>query len=337
VWTAWTALAPLAASAGSQALQADHRGELALVTTETGARLRFASGAELELPLPARAAISRLAAGAAGWIATGSQTAAGRTRLLLLAGDERQARRLAPPRRRATAALQVEPVPLVGRRGLAGLAWLEGDSRQRLAVRAADWDGAGWGGPQEVAPPSAGSQLALAGAVLRDSSSLLVWSAFDGGDDEVLWSLRARASWSAPARLAADNAVPDIAPALVALPGGGAVAAWSRFDGREYRLALARFDGRAWREPEIVGPPGALYASFVAFADGRPEIVLLARRAAPRGWVAVSLDAAGSPSRVAELEKPGAQRPLLRPDGPLLHLAWPVERREATAFWRPIP
>jgi hypothetical protein len=331
------ALSPPAAVAGPPALQAERQGDLALVSTASGARLRFASGVELELPVPAGAAISGLSAGADGWVATGWQAAAGGTRLLLLAGDRHRARRLPPPARRATSALQVEPVPLVGRRGLAGLAWLEGDSRSTLAVRAADWDGAGWGSPQEVAPPSAGSQLALAGAVLRDSSALLVWSAFDGRDDEVLWSRRAQATWSPPARLGRDNAVPDIAPALLALPGGGALAAWSRFDGRQYRLALARFDGRAWQEPAIVGPPSALYPDFVTFGEARPEILLLARRAAPSGWVAVSLDAAGSPRQVAEVAAPGADRPLLRPDGPRLHLAWPAARKEATAFWRPFP
>ncbi|HEX5760898.1 MAG TPA: hypothetical protein VF121_17045, partial [Thermoanaerobaculia bacterium] len=143
---------------------------------------------------------------------------------------------------------------------LAGLAWLEGADGRSLAVRFARWDGERWARPRTVAAPGPGSQTALAAARLADASWLLAWSRFDGADDEVVWSRSAGPegeSWSAPRRIAQDNAVPDVTPALTAVAGGGAVAAWSRYDGEDYRVVTARFDGRGWSAPRAVGPAGS--------------------------------------------------------------------------------
>src|SRR5690606_27472122 len=113
--------------------------------------------------------------------------------------------------------------------------------------------------PERVAAPGPGSQLALSGAVLRDGSTMLVWSRFDGEDDEIFWSRHDGRRWSAPARLAHDNRVPDVTPVVAPL-GDGAVVAWSRFGQGTYHLTTAHWSRAAgWSAGERTGPRGSVH------------------------------------------------------------------------------
>lgn len=201
-----------------------------------------------------------------------------------------------------------EPVPIAVAGELAGLAWLEGGTRESYGVRYAPWTGAGWGAVEEVAPPGPGSQLALGAARLADGRLLLVWAGWDGGDDEIRFALRdAGGGWSAPARVAADNDVPDITPAVTAA-GEGALVAWSRYVDGQYRVAVARYDGERFRAAKLIGRPGTLYPSFEAPAPhGGPR--LLFRNARPAGWTVVQLDRSGAVERQFFVEAPDAARP----------------------------
>ncbi len=212
-------------------------------------------------------------------------------------------------------------VPLASAAGeLAGLAWLEGSDRQSYAVRVSDWDGMRWSEPRTVAPAAAGSQLALSGTTLADGSKLLVWSRFDGQDDEVVAARFADGSWGPVVALDADNAVPDITPALVAVPGG-ALAAWSRYDGHDYRVVLSRFDGEKWSVPAWAGPAGSTSPQLtrsepdgVAGAAGPRKAAsawLTFASARPRGWSVVELDRAGGELRRGRVEEAPAARPAL--------------------------
>jgi hypothetical protein len=189
---------------------------------------------------------------------------------------------------------------------LVGLAWLEGDSLARLGVWAAAWDGSRWHDLEQVAPPGAGSQLALAGAVLADGSWLLCWSAFDGGDDEVVWSRRGGGRWSPPLPLAGGDGVPDVTPAVRPL-GAGAELVWSRFRDGEYHLVASRLDSAGWSAPQDLGARGTLYPSW----EGESLLFRDARRGA---WVVARLD----DGRLAELASLAARadtRPAVLPDG----------------------
>lgn len=320
-----------AAPAAVQAAAAS--GELVLRRDGAAGRLLLPGGGELVVSLPARTELAAVAGAPHAWAAVGTTPERdGASRLLVLAGDADRARRLPGPAARAK--LQTQPTLFVGDQGLAGVAWLEGDERGALAVRAAAWDGRRWEAVREVAPRGPGSQLALAGALLADGSWLLVWAAYDGTDDEIVWSRRgADGLWSAPRRLAADNAVPDITPALLAV-GGGAVAAWSRFDGETYRLVTARFDGGRWSAPEVAGPAGSLYPTFAATAGGGAFLVY--RLALPRGWEVVELDAAGRAGRTAAVTVAGTERPVVRgAGGDGVSLSFPASGETATVAWRP--
>ncbi len=238
-----------------------------------------------------------------GWLAVGSKQVAGGRELMLWSGDAGKGDRAAPPAPQAppgrVGAVRAFPVPLLRDGELAGLAWLEGEAADRFAVLASAWDGREWTAPQTVSPPGKGSQLGLTGVVLADGSWLLAWSAFDGEDDEVLSSARRSAPsnqapstqapsnqgrWSAPARIGARNQVPDVTPALRA-DGDGALLAWSRYDGNDYRLVLARLAGRRWEPEEWAAGAGTILPRW----DGE---ALTFRDAAAGAWVAARVDAA---------------------------------------------
>jgi len=218
-----------------------------LVSSSGEALLELASGETFSARLPEGATLETTATLDSGWLAAGTQPTGPETKpasardLLLLTGNGQTVSTLpAPPGK--TAALRQEPLPLIENGRLTGLVWLEGESRRSLGVRFAVWTGTGWDTPEVVAPPGPGSQLALTAARLRNGTWLLAWSAFDGHDDEIVWSRRVHGAWSRPQRVAADNRVPDITPALTAASAAGdsALLAWSRYDAAlgEYRVVM---------------------------------------------------------------------------------------------------
>ena len=164
--------------------------------------------------------------------------------------------------------------------------------------------------------------MALAGAVLEDGSWLLVWTGFDGEDDETLFSHKVQGIWSTPELVHADNQVPDITPALVAL-SDGAVAAWSWFDGGDYRIKTARFDGQDWTVNEAIGGKGSVYPTLVSTELGAQ---LLFHSVSPEAWTVVEVDATGLLSRITSLPKSTRSRPLLLdPTADEVRFAWPSE------------
>jgi hypothetical protein len=178
------------------------------------------------------------------------------------------------------------------------MAWLEGEDRQSYAVAWAGWTGKSWSRPVLLAEKVAGSQLAMVGARLADGSQLLLWTRFDGHDDEIVGTRLAEGVWSEVKPIAPANEVPDITPSVVAIPGG-ALASWSRYDGREYRVVVSKFDGEHWSEPVWAAAPGSSAPTLVAAgrtaaADSGAGAALLSYTdARGRGWGVVELDSAG--------------------------------------------
>lgn len=327
-----SALLSLAGQAGAEASRP------LLLPARDGARLELASGERISLPVPRGAEIGTARAlDEEGWIAAGVRPdAAGRSEIFLLIGDESAVTELPPPAGRGSA-LRRQPLPLVEDGSLAGLLWLEGDNRTSLGVRFAEWTGAGWSAPQTVAAPGPGSQLALTAARLADGTWLAAWSAFDGTDDEIVWSRRGRnGAWSPARRAAAGNEVPDVTPALTATRDG-ALLAWSRFEGGEYRIVVSRFRQGAWSKPELAGPPGSLFPSFEPAPGGR--VWMLYRNAVPRGWTVAELDRNGRPVRHAAVESPtaAAERPVVRAGSGGLVLEWPGRTERRAAPWERLP
>lgn len=307
-----------------------------LLPSQDGARLQLASGERITLPVPKGAALESAAPLDEGWIAAGTRPdASGRSEILLLTGDDEAITELPPPASRE-AAHRAEPLPLIESGHLAGLLWLEGNNRESYGVRFSEWTGEGWSAPRTVAAPGPGSQLALTAARLADGTWLAAWSAFDGTDDEIVWSRRGRdGAWSPARRAAAGNAVPDITPSLTATRDG-ALLAWSRFDGSEYRVVVSRFHNGAWTKPGFAGPAGSLFPTFEPAPQG--QTWLLYRTATPRGWAVAELDRAGRPVQQAAVKAltTAAERPVVRATGKGLELAWPGRSERLAVRWEKV-
>jgi hypothetical protein len=305
---------------------------MVLSVSEDAARLELPGGKTLRLSLPARGDLSALASlERREWIAAGSFADEDGRRLFLVTGDRSGSRPLPEPSGQKGAERR-SPVLLVEDGTLAGLAWLEGDTGTSLSVRAAAWDGQGWGTVETVSAPGPGSQVGLTGAVLSDGSWLLAWGAVDGEDDEIVWSQRQGnqgETWTPVRPVSDNNHVPDVTPTLTPA-GSGALLAWSRYDGEGYRLRTARFDGRAWQDERPAGPTHTLQPSFVR-DGGHTYLVYLSAR--PRSWSVLELSASGRPLRRASALSALDERPVVSEDAGGLRLRWPSSKWEAEVSW----
>lgn len=308
-----------------------------LVSGRDGLQLELDSGARVDLKLSAELALESIAGTDASWIALGTRPRGDRRELFVLLGQGTAGPRRFLPALPAAAPVQEHAVALTVDARFAGLVWLEGTDERSLAVKAARFKDGHWSAPRTISPPGPGSQLALAAARLADGSYVLAWSAFDGEDDEILWSRgRPGGSWTAPRAVAPGNRVPDITPALIST-GNGALLSWARFDGNDYRVVTSGLSADRWSAPRTVGPPGSVFPTLERAADG---IRLLARTAAPRGWEAIETDAGGKPLRRAAISTAGSpaadrsDRPRLLPTAAgAVTFRWPADGADGkTAF-----
>jgi hypothetical protein len=271
--------------------------------------LTTADGDRVDLALAPGARFRRAEALDDGWIAAGVRDHG--TLLLVRSHDA-----TAQPERMTTPApdgpLVSDPIPLVRDGRLEGLAWLAGDGPSTLGVRHAEWLGDAWGPTETVAGPGPGSQLALAGVTFGEDETLLVWSAHDGADDEIVWARRSTGTWTEPERIADDNPVPDITPAVTVLDGRP-VAAWSRYDGRDYRLVVSRMEPGegAWSAPVAYGPRGSLFPRFGPGVEGSDVAILTFREAASGRWTALKLDRTLRTVARASLDSPADVEPVV--------------------------
>jgi len=322
-----------------QAFRAGAAGETLTLLPQNGAvRIELPGGNALRVPLPDRADVSSFAAIDGGWVAAGNvPDATGGRKLILLRGNAKTSRPLPEPpgqedRQRTGAVLLVDN--LAGNGRLAGLAWLEGNDQRSLSVRASLWNGKRWSAPERVSYPGPGSQLALTGAVLADGSWLLAWSAFDGTADEIVWSRRLGDAWQPVARLSAANSVPDITPALTATPDGGALIAWSRYDGKGYQLRMARFAadaGGRWTDERPAAGSHSLYPVFL----GSSRLLYLDANA-PRAWSVLDLDGQGRVKARASIASE-LDRPVVEVDGDQVRMRWPARDRKAAVALERVP
>ncbi len=281
----------------------------AIVQGQGGARLLLDSGALVDLQrapgLPRGTTFESATGTDASWIALGSRRTGERQQLVLLAGQGATGTPRVLPAPPSGAPIQAHAIPLLAGRALEGLAWFEGTDQRSFAVKAARYRAGRWTSVRTISPPGPGSQLALTTARLSDGSYALAWSAFDGEDDEILWSRgRVGGGWTAPRPAAEGNRVPDITPALVAT-GSGVLLAWCRFDGNDYRVVTATLAGERldhWTAARAVGGPGSVFPTLERSEDA---VRLLAKTAVPRGWLAIELDAQGRPMRRAAISTAG--------------------------------
>jgi hypothetical protein len=286
--------------------------------TRDGAAWRVElDGRSTPLALEPGARVESVVRSGGGWLAVGTRPSADGGRELWLRqgpdGERPAGRELVPPPGQQGRTRE-RPVALVAGDSLVGLAWLEGDTRRAYDVRWAAWLDGGFTAPEVISPRGPGSQLALVATLLDDGRALLVWSGYDGSDDEIWSSVRGRAGgWSKPARVGADDRVPDVTPTVVAVPGG-ALVAWSRYDtsSGEYRLALARWTGAGFDAVRTLGEPGALAPRFerggaapwLSWRDARADRWTLGE-IGPDDALLVRATAAGEAGDRPDVEWPG--------------------------------
>ena len=278
----------------------------ALMVADGKSYVQPPAGERVELPLARVSRVSDFRSSPGEWLVAASSRVNGEPGIELLRGRGAEVDVLPSPALGQPKML-AEPTFVADRNGgFQALVWLAGDAHNKMAVQTSRWVAGGWGPTETLSPPGPGTQIALSTAVLDDGSWLVAWAAYDGQDDEILWSRFANGVWSAPSPVAEGNAVPDVNPSLFAT-AGGALVAWSRFDGNDYRVNVARFDGESWSDPSIAGPAGSTEPTFSDAA--KPYLVY--HHADPTGWAVMELDDAGAVKREATYYVVAPERPVL--------------------------
>ena len=272
---------------------------------DDGARIE--GGGVAPQSLSAEIGAYAVAATKEGWLVTGTVNRDGAGRIALVRGSE-EARRVRAPR--AVAGVQASPQPVVDAGRWVGLVWLEGEGARGFGVRSAERAEGGFGRSEWVSAPGAGSQQAPEVTVLADGSWLAVWTSVRGGDEDIVFSWRGGGEWSPVRRVHSDNAVPDVAPA-VAATGLGALAAWGRYDGSQYRVRVSRFaDGRWVGERWLSADPGS-HPYFV----GSSDLALVNAAAAGGEWSVFAVEQGADLREVGRWPADSVMRPVVRRQG----------------------
>jgi hypothetical protein len=325
-----TGMTLAATAAWPQVLQSSGgNGRLWLTTDSRGTRVGEVNGAAVQLDLPPGAVLHDLEPTASGWLAAGRIPSSRGTELLLIESRDGVTDLIEGPGR-GPGRLRGQPILMLEKERLVGLVWAEGDGHRELEIWAAPREEEAWGTSERIAAKGPGSQVTPAALVLDDGSWLVVWSAFDGMDTEILWSRRVTGTWTSPDRVHADNEVPDLTPDL-AVVDGGALLAWSWFDGNDNRLRTARLANGRWTLPKTFGEKGSVDPSFIESQDG---LRLVYQTVSPPTWTVLDLDRSGTSRRQAMVPVDTNERPLLliEEDGseelhwPELHRQSPVAR-----------
>jgi hypothetical protein len=293
-----------------------------------------ADGAKQRVPLRPAERLLSLHELESGWIGAGIRVLEQGAELLLVEQTGAGLRRLGLPAAVTPAPLlRTAPVVLAAAGVVEGLAWLEGTPGEPLSVASARRvPGGGWEETSLVSRPGRGSQSGLVGMVLPDGRWLLIWSRFDGTDDELVWSLGDAAGWSAPRTVHADNDTPDVTPALFAR-SDLQLLAWGRMVDDEYRVLTARWNGAGWEAAREAAGAGTLYPTF-ADLDGDPYLV--ARQARTGGWELVDLDRSGMPLRRARLSDAGGRPALFDSSGTQARLLVPGSTAPHSITWETV-
>ncbi len=304
----------LAASLGSaqqiQTLQASHQDRQAVLVWDGVKAAVELDGDLYSLPKSRDRSWKDLEIGDDGWIVAGSKWRADQRRDLVIYRQQgSRARKLSTPGGRV--GQRWAPQMLLEEGELTGLVWQEEDAGLS-GIRFAQRRGNRWTRSQWLSAPSTRPQLALSAVSLGRGRAIAVWSAYDGQDDEIVFSQLTPDGWTRPQRISSNNRVPDVTPA-VAATAKGAVVAWSRFDGHDYRLRLARFEGGRWRGERWLGGAGSAFPVFHADSERRDlGATLIYRTASSSTWNLAEIGRLGYLRRQRSIRTSRTAPPLVR-------------------------
>jgi len=295
------------------------------------AYLERSNGHRKALPLRRDEVLTTLTEVSDGWIAAGTKEDGRSGDLVLISIEGSQASRLLPPEGEGST-FRLRPTLLVRDSRLQGLSWLEGPDFRSLAINLALKDPEGWSHTVAVPRRSGRGQTGLTAVSMADGTSLLVWAEFDGTDDDLFFSRLVGDSLTAPRRIVANNAVPDITPSLISTEDD-VLLAWSQLEDGDYRIKISRFEGESWSAPRTFGPPGAQRPELRRTGD---NLSMIYRQAWPRRWIVTELGLDGRSERTAGVVENLPDPPVIgRVDDHTIELEWDHILREAQ--WGQLP
>ncbi len=123
----------------------------------------------------------------------------------------------------------------------------------------------------------------------KDQKIWLFWAGQDKGRDEIFVSDFEGMAWSKPHKLNRENRFPHLSPSA-ALDGNGLPwVVWSAYDGTDYEIYCARWDGRAWsREEKITDNDGTDSSPVLDFAYGAVPILVWSQFSGTKSCLACS-------------------------------------------------
>jgi len=101
------------------------------------------------------------------------------------------------------------------------------------------------------------------------------WTGRDNGRDEIFGALYRNGAWSAPFKLDADDRRPHIRPSAAIDGKGRPRVVWSAYDGRDYRIYSAAWDGARWLpEEKISASQASGLVPAVTFLNGVIPVIV---------------------------------------------------------------
>ncbi|MFZ3047563.1 MAG: hypothetical protein WA151_16760 [Desulfatirhabdiaceae bacterium] len=159
--------------------------------------------------------------------------------------------------------------------GRTWVVWAASDGIE-FRLNVARYDGRNWSESSEL-PTGMTSNTAPAITVDGDGIPWVVWAGFDGQDDDIFFSRWNGAGWDTPARVHADNVVPDILPTIGIGSNGFPWVRWSGFDRGDYHFFITQWLGKDWgdktEESQAVSSHSAGGESLKISASEISEIV----------------------------------------------------------------
>jgi hypothetical protein len=104
-----------------------------------------------------------------------------------------------------------------------------------------------WAEPTQIITNLSSNSAAMI-LVDRTSSPWVVWSGFDGQDDEIFFTRWNGTDWDFPLMINDDNSTPDIIPSLTLNDEGFPVVRWLGFADDGYLLLAKEWNGFSWDE-----------------------------------------------------------------------------------------
>ena len=149
-----------------------------------------------------------------------------------------------------SSALNVAPAISSGTDGTVWVAWSSVRGRTSQ-LKICFFDGVGWSDPEEI--PTAGLTSNTGASIFVDQSNRpwIVWSGFDGTDDDIYFSRWDGEVWEAPSRIHIDNDTPDLLPIIVGNKDNHPTIFWYGFNGEKYVRYTSRWTGHCWSDTEI--------------------------------------------------------------------------------------